>query len=697
MAIAAILITVAALRIVSLERELQELRTGLATEVERQNTRTQYLESNQRQATTHLRQVRELLNLSPGAYRFPGEDDTAASPGAEDDGGGTDPAPRGRAPQIIAAIDRLRTEQDLERLSRRLADTLPPALEPRLPANTTLRSSGRLRWVVERNDTSLVTLLATPDQWVLAPALGETTELSVPDADPAADAVLATVAEETRRLVDEGAAVAARYAELQAAVSDAFAADRIRVRTEELALLATPLRPLAGNPWEAAVRVRAIDADDDLFGVRVTAVPPAVTVDGTPVTLDGAPTAAITDAVLARLDRIDPRTAGQRAVDRAVAEIRQALTDPGVQAALEAENLRVATELRESIDFFYLDFIGSDGRTGAIAVQKDVGTVYLTDAHDVVVTTLDRAADDPLAAVRRAVVAAGTVGAAAGAGAGDRSLPEDFPPGFRGGEIETTGSFILLIGTHEQRADAMVLAYLSPERTISMISIPRDIWWQGRKLSYHAEIYGIDHLVEQVSAITAQAIDGWVAVDMYAFVEVVDLLGGIEVTLDEPLIDPTYRVRENGAWSTLAYSAGTHHLGGIEALRLARSRHTSNDFERAARQQQILSALRDRLNRLNAGDLDQVYSLLDTLATYVSSSYSLWEMAQLYLAYRTAPIVRRTGLTFDNVLYNTWSNLYLQGLNRSEVDDSFYLGEWILLPRDDNWAVIPWFVENNLR
>jgi polyisoprenyl-teichoic acid--peptidoglycan teichoic acid transferase len=186
-------------------------------------------------------------------------------------------------------------------------------------------------------------------------------------------------------------------------------------------------------------------------------------------------------------------------------------------------------------------------------------------------------------------------------------------------------------------------------------------------------------------------------VDMYAFIEIVDILGGIDVTLDEPLVDPTYRVRENGQWGTLYYETGTHHLGGVAALRLARSRHTSNDFERALRQQKILAALRERINSLHAGDLDRVYGIIETLGQYVDSSYSLWQLTQFFLAYRNAEIVNRTGLTFDNVLYSTYSNVHLQGLDFDEIDDDFVTGEWILLPRGDDWSVIPWFVEENIR
>jgi uncharacterized membrane protein YgaE (UPF0421/DUF939 family) len=56
-----------------LRRQVDDLVAGIGTEVENQNRLIQQLESNQRQATTHLQQVRELLNLSPGRYRFPSD------------------------------------------------------------------------------------------------------------------------------------------------------------------------------------------------------------------------------------------------------------------------------------------------------------------------------------------------------------------------------------------------------------------------------------------------------------------------------------------------------------------------------------------------------------------------------------------------------------------------------------------------
>ena len=85
------------------------------------------------------------------------------------------------------------------------------------------------------------------------------------------------------------------------------------------------------------------------------------------------------------------------------------------------------------------------------------------------------------------------------------------------------------------------------------------------------------------------------------------------------------------------------------------------------------------------------------MSRYAESSYSVWELAQLYLGYRDAEITNRTGLTFDNVLYSTYSNVHLQGLDFDDLEDDFFRGEWILLPRQDDWGVIPWFVERNMQ
>ena len=66
-----------------------------------------------------------------------------------------------------------------------------------------------------------------------------------------------------------------------------------------------------------------------------------------------------------------------------------------------------------------------------------------------------------------------------------------------------------------------------------------------------------------MTEVTGLKIDYYLSVDMYAFIDVVNALGGIDVTLDSEVRDPTYKiVRENGSEGTLYYPPGTYHLNG---------------------------------------------------------------------------------------------------------------------------------------
>ncbi len=679
------------LRVGRLTRRVDAFTETVAAEVETQHRRTTLLEANQRQATGHLAEVRELLNLSPGRYRFelPGRAAHATtSPPSDAAPSSTVVEAEEHVPLFFAAIDRIAEEAALQDFERRIVDELPGRLEPILTDAHRLRYVGRLHWWIlsagaSASSEPIVTVTATPERWSISSPSGIARHI---EADPAVrpatpDAVLTEVSSRINREARDNRLFERARIEVPATLRENDAVLDALAR-RELAIGA-----VTTDGDGIRIPIRAALTAEEVFAVEVRRKPFTVTVD----TVETTDLGTVSSLVVRRLDRVDARTADRQSVESAIASIREIADDRGFSEFLASRNLRLVEELRDGLDFFYFDIVYDDAtRYGSFAVQKELGEIYVTDGDGVVLTTLTRVGDDPAALL-------GGIGAAEDSAAGtSRELPDAFPPGFRGGRAESDGTNILLVGVHENKADSIMFVHLSPEREVSMISIPRDIWWGGRKLGYHNEVHGTRHLALQVEEITGQTIDGWIAIDMYAFIEVVDLLGGIEVTLAEPLVDPTYRVREAGRWSTLFYEAGTHRLGGVEALRLARSRHTSNDFERSYRQQLILEALRTRLNELNAGDLDRVYELIGTAAEYVSSSYTNWELAQFYLAYRNARIVNRTGLTFDNVLYNTWSNLYLQSLEREEVDDEFYLGAWILLPRGDDWNVIAWFVEENL-
>jgi len=186
----------------------------------------------------------------------------------------------------------------------------------------------------------------------------------------------------------------------------------------------------------------------------------------------------------------------------------------------------------------------------------------------------------------------------------------------------------------------MIVASLDPVGgTVSMVSIPRDMvdvpLPNGRKfagkinslVSYArhnprqfkgANGNGFDVLQGALGTLLGLRIDYYAVVNLYGFRNVIDKLGGVNVNVERGFCDPTYT--HFGFDRGFSITAGKHHLDGWEALAYARVRHAAgeSDFTRAARQQEVLSGLRDRL--VNGGFLDDPIGLLKSLSSTVQTN-----------------------------------------------------------------------------
>jgi len=226
--------------------------------------------------------------------------------------------------------------------------------------------------------------------------------------------------------------------------------------------------------------------------------------------------------------------------------------------------------------------------------------------------------------------------------------------------------------------------------------VPRDLYYRGRRLNVYYTIFGPERFREVIESITGLEISRYFIIDMFAFIDVVNILGGIEVTLDQDLVSPTYRVRNNGVWSTLFYPRGTHHLNGIEALRVARARHFTPVFSRDRRQQKILIALANRMSELSLTDFDKVFNIVRTVITYLDTDINIPESLMLLNYLRNVRDFNMIVLTTGNVLTQTYSNLMYLGLTEDEVDSSFNRGAWILIPENNDWNSIRRFIQNQI-
>jgi len=102
---------------------------------------------------------------------------------------------------------------------------------------------------------------------------------------------------------------------------------------------------------------------------------------------------------------------------------------------------------------------------------------------------------------------------------------------------------------------------------------------------------GMAALRDVVEHMTGLSIDYYVLVDMKAFVELVEAVGGVDVYVHEALESEVSPPEEGGTWATVDVEPGMNHLSGTEALAYARARKGSSDYARMERQRCLLRAV----------------------------------------------------------------------------------------------------------
>jgi LCP family protein required for cell wall assembly len=185
---------------------------------------------------------------------------------------------------------------------------------------------------------------------------------------------------------------------------------------------------------------------------------------------------------------------------------------------------------------------------------------------------------------------------------------------------------ILLIGADTQggghRTDTMITVSIDPvTKQVAMFSLPRDtknvpmppearrVWGSvfGQKINAffaqnrgRSDIWpgtdntrGYNALKTTLGYLYGLDIKYFVEVDFNGFKKVIDALGGVNVNVQVPVVDDTFPSGVNKD-IRLYIPSGLQHMDGAQALRYARSRNTSSDFDRAARQQRLLISLREQ-------------------------------------------------------------------------------------------------------
>ena len=201
-------------------------------------------------------------------------------------------------------------------------------------------------------------------------------------------------------------------------------------------------------------------------------------------------------------------------------------------------------------------------------------------------------------------------------------------------------------GRDHALTDTMLIASIDPAtKAVDMVSFPRDIsnfkLWDGRTYSgklnslmtyalLHPKEFPdgpINTLTKELGYLLGVPIYYYAAINLDGFKQMVDLVGGVTVTYDQDIADPSYAWEDAAASHGFYFNAGTHHLDGKTALAFVRSRKADSDFARAARQQILLVALRKELTQPSM--LAKIPALLKATAQTVRTDFPAGQAADM--------------------------------------------------------------------
>jgi polyisoprenyl-teichoic acid--peptidoglycan teichoic acid transferase len=196
----------------------------------------------------------------------------------------------------------------------------------------------------------------------------------------------------------------------------------------------------------------------------------------------------------------------------------------------------------------------------------------------------------------------------------------------------------------------MVVSFDPVAKSASVVSLPRDLVNVplgdgnefGPKLNSlmayadaHPKVFpegGIRALRDATGALLGIPIHYYARMEFAGFISMVDAVGGVDITVAKAIDDPGYDGFGEGkrGWSI---TAGKHHLDGATALAYARSRKSAgeSDFTRAARQQQIIVALKNAATK-DGSLFWELPALLDAVGGTVRTDIPVERLPQLAAA-----------------------------------------------------------------
>lgn len=243
----------------------------------------------------------------------------------------------------------------------------------------------------------------------------------------------------------------------------------------------------------------------------------------------------------------------------------------------------------------------------------------------------------------------------------DPTIPtEEDEEEITGEKVRKEGVYtFVLAGTNDNyNTDTIMLGQVDTEKdTATMVSIPRDtmvdVNVKIKKINNAYGRAGMDELRRLLHEVTGIYPDYYCLVNMEDFIEIVDVIGGVEYTVPYDMYhadaDPKFHID---------LKAGYQVLDGKKAIQLVRYRGTSaSDYGRMEIQRDFLKEVGKKM--VNDFSLDQASGMIEVMSKSIDTNMPVKDMVWFFLNVATT-MDFETGLVFD-VLPGTTTGKYNGG------------------------------------
>ena len=246
--------------------------------------------------------------------------------------------------------------------------------------------------------------------------------------------------------------------------------------------------------------------------------------------------------------------------------------------------------------------------------------------------------------------------------------------------------------------------------SISMISMPRDIWVKELRAKLNSVYYwgnqkqtggGLILAKSVTEGIVGRPVHYGLVLDFTAFQKIIDVLGGIEVNVEREFTDEKYPVpgKENDLceegdkefkcrYETVHFDQGKQFMDGERALKFVRSRNAKGDegtdFARSLRQQKVVNAIKNKIMKRDTYlSYSKMKKLADVLAEYIETDVSQMEGTVL---------AKRLWQVGSNIKSLTIpEDLFVNPPISSKYDNLY-----VFIPKDNNWKEVGSWIDGNI-